>query len=129
MEKDNVPFEELKGIVQQFIDERDWQKYHNPKNLAMSISIESAELMELFQWLSLEESLALKDNKVKFEQIKEEIADIIIYCISLCNVFDINLSRTILEKIEKNRDKYPTSKYKGNFEWEHRPKTEDKKLW
>lgn len=111
-----VTFDNLKCIVQQFIAERDWQKYHNPKNLAMSISIESAELMEIFQWLTLEESISLKDNKAKFEMIKEEIADIIIYCISLGNVFDIDLSQAILDKVEKNKSKYPTSKYKGNFE-------------
>lgn len=111
-----VTFDYLKGIIQQFIGERDWQKYHNPKNLAMSISIEAAELMEIFQWLTLEESISLKDNKAKFEMIKEEIADIIIYCISLGNVFDIDLSKAILDKIEKNKYKYPTSKYKGNFE-------------
>ncbi len=108
--------EELKALVQQFIDERDWQKYHNPKNLAMSISIESAELMEIFQWLTLEESIALKNNKAKFEQIKEEVADIIIYCLNLGNVLDIDLSQAIVEKIEKNKSKYPTSEYKGNFE-------------
>lgn len=116
MEKNNVTFEKLKCIVQQFVDERDWQKYHNPKNLAMSISIESAELMEIFQWLTMEESISLKDNKAKFEKIKEEIADIIIYCISLGSILDIDLSKAILEKIEKNKSKYPTSKYKGNFE-------------
>ncbi|MFH1563565.1 MAG: nucleotide pyrophosphohydrolase [Nitrospirota bacterium] len=113
---DNLTFEELKTIVQQFIDERDWHKHHNPKNLAMSISIESAELMELFQWLTLEESIALKNNKAKFEHIKEEVADIIIYCLSLGNVLDIDLSQAVLEKIEKNKSKYPTSKYNGNFE-------------
>jgi len=116
MEKDKVTLDTLKGIVKEFIDDRDWQKYHNPKNLAMSISIESAELMEIFQWLTLEESILLKDNQAKFEKIKEEIADIIIYCLSLGNVFDIDLSQAILEKIEKNKSKYPTSKYKGNFE-------------
>lgn len=115
MEKNNVTFEELKCIIQQFVDERDWQKYHNPKNLAMSISIESAELMEIFQWLTMEESILLKNNKAKFEKIKEEIADIIIYCISLGSILDIDLSKAILEKIEKNKSKYPTSKYKGNF--------------
>lgn len=116
MTENDVSFDTLKKLVKQFIDERDWQKYHNPKNLAMSISIESAELMELFQWLSLEESILLKENKLKFEKIKEEIADIIIYCISLGNVLDIDISKAILDKIEKNKAKYPTSKYKGNFE-------------
>ncbi|MDI6782401.1 MAG: nucleotide pyrophosphohydrolase [bacterium] len=118
MKKDvnQLTFEELKALIQQFIDDRDWQKYHNPKNLSMSISIESAELMEIFQWLTIDESIALKDNRAKFEHIKEEIADIVIYCLSLCNVLDIDLNQAIVEKIEKNRSKYPTSKYKGNFE-------------
>ncbi|MEW6606893.1 MAG: nucleotide pyrophosphohydrolase [bacterium] len=112
----NVTFETLKKLVEEFIAERNWQKYHNPKNLAMSISIESAELMEIFQWLTLEESIGLKDNKEKFEQIKEEVADIIIYCLSLSNILNIDLNQAILEKIEKNKAKYPTFKYKGNFE-------------
>ncbi len=118
MKKNGVAltFEEIKTLVQQFVDERDWQKYHNPKNLSMSISIESAELMEIFQWLTIDESIALKNNETKFEHIKEEIADIVIYCLSLCNVLDIDLSQAITSKIEKNRSKYPTCKYKGNFE-------------
>lgn len=106
----------LKEHVSQFIEEREWQKYHNPKNLAMSISIEAAELMELFQWLTIEESIALKENPAKFQMVKDEIADILAYCLSLSLVFDIDLSQAVLEKFEKNRSKYPAAKYKGRFE-------------
>lgn len=105
----------LKEHVRQFIEEREWCKYHNPKNLSMSISIEAAELMEIFQWLTLEESMALRENPTKFQHVKEEIADILAYCLSLGIVFDIDLAQAVLEKFEKNRKKYPIEKYKGKF--------------
>lgn len=115
----NITISELKKQVRKFIDERDWHKYHTPKNLAMSISIESAELMEIFQWLTPEESMALKEHRgKKFEQVKEEIADIMAYCLSLANVLDIDITRAALDKFEKNRRKYPADKYRGKFELE-----------
>lgn len=104
----------LKKQMARFINERDWQRYHNPKNISMSIAIEAAELMELFQWITAEESLELyRDNPEKRARVKEELADIILYCLSLANVMDIDISQAVADKIKLNEKKYPVEKVKG----------------
>lgn len=95
--------------VKKFVDERDWNKSHSPKNLAMSIAIEAAELMEIFQWIDIEQSKRIMETKEE-EHVKEEIADIMIYCLSLCNQLDLDPNEIIDEKIEKNAIKYPVEK-------------------
>lgn len=80
-----------------FRDERDWKTFHTPANLAKSISIEASELLELFQW---------SDN-ADLERIKEELADVLIYSITLAEKLELNINTIILEKIEKNKIKYP----------------------
>ncbi|MFO7992315.1 MAG: nucleotide pyrophosphohydrolase [Thermoplasmata archaeon] len=96
----------LQDLVVDFRDQRDWKKYHNPKDLCISISIESAELLELFQWKSA-------DNEVDFAELKDEMADILIYLLSLADVTDVDLGDALKKKIEKNREKYPADKSKG----------------
>lgn len=86
---------------------RNWEPYHSPKNLSMSIAIEAAELMEHFQWLTIEESRAIIKEPDKLERIKDEIADIAIYLLSLSNALNIDLSAAILEKLERNKERYP----------------------
>lgn len=103
---------EIKNIqnkIKQFVDERNWNESHNPKNLAMSISIEAAELMEIFQWKTLEESRNIHKSE-EFTHFKEELADVMIYCLSMANQLDINVAEIIEEKIEKNGKKYPANK-------------------
>jgi NTP pyrophosphatase (non-canonical NTP hydrolase) len=90
--------------LDQFIDERNWRKSQNPKDLAISISIEAAELLEDFQWISSEE--ALQKNK---ENIKEEIADVLIYSLMLCSRLDLDVKEIIEEKMVKNGRKYPVA--------------------
>ena len=105
----------LKEIVSKFVFERDWIKYHTPKNLAESISIESAELLELFQWRTDDEIKSLLEDSEFLKEIKEELADVMIYCISLANRLGIDISRAILDKMEKNKRKYPVNLYKGKL--------------
>jgi NTP pyrophosphatase (non-canonical NTP hydrolase) len=105
----------LKDLVQEFVDNRDWRKFHSPKNLSMSISIEAAELMELFQWLTVEESVKASKKPVVLDKIREEIADVMIYCFNFANVTGIDLTTCIIEKITRNEQKYPITKYKGRF--------------
>ena len=81
----------------------------------MSIAIEAAELMEIFQWLTPEESIALKHNPEKYQHIKEEVADIILYCLSLANVLEIEVGSAFLEKLKSNAVKYPAETFKGNY--------------
>jgi NTP pyrophosphatase (non-canonical NTP hydrolase) len=92
-----------------FRDARDWQPFHTPRNLAASISIESAELLELFQWDTEEEPV----DGARRERIAEELADIAIYALLLAARTDIDLTRAIEEKIEENERKYPVDKAKG----------------
>lgn len=97
---------DLKNKIKNFVNERSWNEAHNPKNLSMSISIEAAELMEIFQWKNIEESKNI-NNSDEFEHFKEELADVLIYCLSMANQLDINISEIINDKIKKNALKYP----------------------
>jgi len=94
-----------------FRDERDWQQFHDSKNLAIAISIEAAELNELFLWKSAEES-----NNVKLESIKEELADILSFSFLLADKLKLNPFEIVSEKIRKNGEKYPIEKSKGKSE-------------
>lgn len=105
----------MKGVSRQFVNERDWQQFHSPKNLSMSVAIEAAELMEMFQWLTVEESVQAVKDAVILEKTREELADVMIYCLNLANVMGIDVTASILKKIEKNRQKYPVSEFKGRF--------------
>lgn len=96
----------LEEILIKFRDERSWKKFHNPKDLAIAINIESAELLEEFLWKKYDEA--------DLENIKEELADIFAYSILLANKYNLNISDIILDKIEKNRVKYPIDKSKGS---------------
>ena len=109
----NTVIDELITNIRQFLSERDWEKYHNPKDLAESICIEAAELLQLFQWIKPEESEQFKKDSMKVQRIKEELADVVVYCLSLANKLDIDLTSAIIDKIEKNKEKYPVDRYKG----------------
>lgn len=97
--------ESLIKKVDEFRDERNWRQYHNAKDLAISLSIEASELLEAFQWKTSEE--AWEENK---ENIKEEIADVLIYALTLCSELNLNIEDIILEKINKNNIKYKIDK-------------------
>ncbi|MEM0117641.1 MAG: nucleotide pyrophosphohydrolase [Conexivisphaerales archaeon] len=99
----------LKTLVKEFISQRKWERYHNPKDLAESISVESAELLEIFQWKSQEQSWSLAMSEKGRTRVKEELADVLIYCISLANVLGLDINTIVREKIKKNSDKYPTN--------------------
>ncbi len=103
--------QELKEKMAAFVHERDWEQFHTPKNLSMSIAIEAAELMEHFQWLTVEASQGLPAETL--QDIGEELADIVIYSLSLANALQLDLSDTVLAKMEKNIRKYPSDKVRG----------------
>ncbi|MFA5576603.1 MAG: nucleotide pyrophosphohydrolase [Tissierellaceae bacterium] len=104
-----ITIQEIKDKIAVFVKERKWGEFHNPKNLSMSIAIEASELMEIFQWLSLEESWDI-NNSDEAIHLQEELADVIIYSISLANQLDIDISGAIEDKMEKNALKYPKDK-------------------
>lgn len=106
---------QLKTLVGTFVRERDWEKFHSPKNLAMSISIEAAELMEIFQWFDTKGAASLLNKPQKAEHIKEELADILIYLISFCNLYKIDMADIIADKLRKNKSKFPAKQVRGTF--------------
>jgi len=106
---------ELRAEVAKFVSDRDWEQFHAPKNLTMSLAIETAELMEHFQWISVDESRQLSGNHEKLGPIGEEIADVFCYLMALINELDIDLSRTFADKMRKNAEKYPADEYRGRY--------------
>ena len=97
----------LKEAVHAFVAARGWQAFHTPKNLAMSIAVEAAELMEHFQWLTTEDSIELMMDPIGKEKASEELADILIYCLSFANVTGIDLSDVVHKKLEANKERFP----------------------
>ena len=106
---------ELRELVAAFVAERDWQQFHDPKNLAASIAIETAELMEHFQWLRSDQLDQVRQDPRQMAQIREEMADITAFLLSFANAMDIDLSEALRAKMAKNADKYPAGEYRGRF--------------
>ena len=97
----------LQQIIAKFTEDRNWDQFHSPKNLAIALSVESSELLEVFQWLKDEQSLVENLSEKDLQLIKEEIADIQIYLLRLADKLGIDIETVTLEKIEKNAKKYP----------------------
>tara|TARA_B100000029_G_C17119388_1_gene794512 strand:- start:260 stop:607 length:348 start_codon:yes stop_codon:yes gene_type:complete len=110
-----MDLEKIKVKLKDFSEERDWEQFHSPKNLAMALSVEVAELVEIFQWANEGGAKEIKDPVIR-KQIEEEIADIFNYLIKFVDLLDIDLEKISLEKIEKNAEKYPIDKSKGKAE-------------
>lgn len=102
--------ETIKQIIK-FRDDRDWKQFHNPKDLAISISLEAAELLEVFQWSGSDVS-----HEGKQEKIKEELADVVNYCVLMADACGFDLDEIVQEKILVNNEKYPVEKAKGKSE-------------
>jgi NTP pyrophosphatase (non-canonical NTP hydrolase) len=103
---------ELKKVIRLFVKERDWGQFNSPKNLASAICVEAGELLESFQWLKTGDPVELGDAKLK--HVRHEIADVLIYLISLADNLDVDLKKAVLEKMEINRKKYPVDLVKGD---------------
>nr|WP_330392331.1 nucleotide pyrophosphohydrolase [Hespellia stercorisuis] len=103
----NMTQETINQILK-FRDDREWKQFHNPKDLAISISLEASELLEVFQWSGADIS---SDKKI--EKIKEELADVINYCVLMADVCGLDLDEIVQEKIKRNDEKYPVEKAKG----------------
>ena len=105
----------LRAAVHQFVAERDWYQYHSPKNLAMSIAIEAAEIMEHFQWLTTEEAAARMADAEQRAEVADEVADVLIYCLSFANSSGIDLSQAILNKLARNQGRFPVERVRGRL--------------
>ncbi len=97
----------LRKEVREFMQERNWERYHSPKNLSMSIAIEAAEIMEHFQWYTSEESRKLVEDEQAWAQVTDEVADVLIYCLTLANQLNMDISTAVTSKLERSRSRYP----------------------
>ena len=102
----------LRDIVRQFVEERDWDQFHTPRNLACALSVEAAELLEPFQWL--EKGTAQELDEATRTQVRHEMADVLTYLIRLADKLDVDLYQAVLEKMELNRQKYPADQVRGD---------------
>jgi dCTP diphosphatase len=104
---------QLREILRQFAADRDWDQFHSPKNLAAALSVEAAELLECFQWLTEDQSRKLTPPQQ--QQVREEMADVLNYLVRLADKLDVDLLEAAREKIAKNAVKYPADKARGSI--------------
>ena len=102
----------LRALVRQFVDERDWDQFHTPKNLASALTVEAAELLEHFQWLHTGRADELGADKLV--QVRHEMADVLVYLVRLADKLDVDLLAAVEEKMVLNRAKYPADKVRGD---------------
>lgn len=105
-----MTLKDLMTVADRFVADRGWADYHTPKNLAMSVVIEAAELLEIFQWKTPEASYQLKEDPAIKAHIGEEMADVLAYLLNLAQCLDIDLSAAFLDKMQKNAAKYPVDR-------------------
>ena len=103
----------LRDTLRKFIAERDWDQFHSPKNLSMALSVEASELMEHFLWLTEEQSRKLPPEKLA--QVRDEMADVLVYLVCLADKLGVDLLEAAKQKIEKNALKYPAEKVRGSM--------------
>jgi len=106
---------QLREVVQSFVDERDWSQFHNPKDLSVSIAVEAAELLQEYQWLSPEQVEDSSRSAEERERVASELADVLIYALSLANTLDMDVSDIVLAKLKAAGRKYPADQYRGRF--------------
>jgi len=102
----------LRDVLRRFAAERDWEQFHTPKNLAIALSVEASELLELFQWLTADESAALDDAALA--RVREEMADVLLYLVRLADVLGVDLLAAARDKMALNAQKYPADKARGS---------------
>ena len=113
MTDSKTTIEDLKKVVAKFVTDRDWQKYHSPKDLSMAIAVEAAELMELFQWMDTQTSIAEVERKRT--QVEEELADILFSLLNFAELYKIDLSSALQRKVKINELNYSIAETKGDY--------------
>lgn len=106
---------ELRELMRRFVADRDWDQFHSPKNLAMALAAEAAELMEHFLWVELDESRRQMSDPARLGPVCDEIADVLGVLLALCNALDLDLSDLFRQKMAKNVLKYPVEKARGRY--------------
>jgi dCTP diphosphatase len=115
MQDDHTTVGELRAAVERFVAARDWHRFHNAKDLAISIAIEAGELLEELQWQDAESVARASADPEARERMRLELADVLIYCFSLSNALDLDVSDAVLDKLVMAGQKYPASDYQGHY--------------
>lgn len=102
----------LRQIVREFVNERDWDQFHTPKNLSAALTVEAAELLEHFQWLQTGATSELGEDKLR--EVRHEMADVLVYLVRLADKLDVDLMAAVREKMVLNREKYPAELVRGD---------------
>lgn len=111
---ETVTLSDLKRHVKRFCDERDWDQFHGPKDLAIGVATEAAELLEVFRFKSPEECEQIMHMAESRERIADEIADTLYFLLRICQRYDLDISSELVRKMKKNEERYPVSKSKGS---------------
>jgi len=109
-----VNFDELNRDVRKFCEERDWTQYHTPKNLAIGLSTESNELLELFRFKDRDEQEAFLADTESRADVEDELADVLFFILRFADLYDVDLEKALTTKLEKNRARYPKKEYKSS---------------
>jgi len=109
-----MDIDKIRKRLSEFAKDRNWDQFHSPKNLSMALAAEAAELLEIFQWLTEEQSRKIINNEKEMSLIKEEIADVVIYLVRLADKLHLDIGKAVLEKIALNEKKYPVKLAKNN---------------
>ena len=108
---ESTELSQIRDLLRQFADDRDWDQFHSPKNLAAALAVEAAELLERFQWLTEDQSRSLPPTELA--SVREEMADVLNYLVRLADKLDVNLLDAARDKIALNAQKYPVEKSRG----------------
>jgi dCTP diphosphatase len=110
---DHTTLSDLRQRVAEFIAARDWEQFHTLKNLNASIAIEAAELLEHFQWMTDEQAAAALQDEEKLAAVADEMADVVIYVLSLANALNVDVSKAVLGKLARNEERFPADEWRG----------------
>jgi NTP pyrophosphatase (non-canonical NTP hydrolase) len=110
---DETTLADLRHCVAEFVAARDWEQFHTPKRLSCAVAIEAAELMEAFQWLTEEEAARAVEDEEMRTAVIDELADVLIYVLSLANALEVNVSAAVLQKVERNAHRFPVEVWRG----------------
>jgi NTP pyrophosphatase (non-canonical NTP hydrolase) len=109
----SINTELLLSEIDKFVNDRDWDQFHSLKNLSMALSVESSELLEIFQWMNEQQSNQIESKPETLGQVEDELSDIFYYLLRISSKLNINLEESLLKKMKKNAEKYPIEKSKG----------------
>jgi NTP pyrophosphatase (non-canonical NTP hydrolase) len=109
-----LDLKKINSEIERFASDRDWDQFHSVKNLSMALSVESAELLEIFQWFTEEQSNKVKNDPKTMSKVEDEVADIFVYLLRIVSKTNIDLEAAVLNKLKKNAEKYPIEMSRGN---------------